>query len=51
MTEIDEYIESLTGKEKIAYLIAKSHLGSTFSMEKSNGFIEWKQRRNIPPIQ
>jgi len=35
------YLESLNEKEKIAYNIAKSHLGSSFSLEKSNGFIQW----------
>lgn len=37
------YLECLNEKEKMAYNIAKSHLGSSFSLEKSNGFIEWKK--------
>jgi hypothetical protein len=37
------YIESLTPKEHKAYLIAKSHLGMSFTLEKSVGFIEWKK--------
>jgi len=40
-----EYIDSLDEKEKQAYEIAKSHLGSTFHLMKSNGFIEWKKTR------
>jgi hypothetical protein len=38
------YLESLNEKEKMAYNIAKSHLGSSFCLEKSNGFIQWKKK-------
>ena len=38
----DKYIASLSEKELQAYYIAKSHLGSSFSLEKSKGFIEWR---------
>lgn len=41
---LHQYIESLSEKETKAYNIAKSHLGSSFSLEKSRGFIEWKQK-------
>ena len=37
---LNKYIESLSEKELKAYHIAKSHLGSSFSLEKSKGFIE-----------
>ena len=42
---IDEenYLISLNEKEKKAYEIARSHLGTTFHLMKSNGFIEWKK--------
>ena len=36
------YLESLNEKEYKAYLIAQSHLGMSFQLEKSNGFIKWK---------
>ena len=39
-----QYIASLNEKEKQAYEIAKSHLGSTFHLVKSNGFIQWKKK-------
>jgi hypothetical protein len=39
------YIASLSEKELQAYHIAKSHLGNSFSLEKSLGFIKWKQTR------
>jgi hypothetical protein len=41
---LDLYMETFTPKELQGYHIAKSHLGSTFSLEKSNGFIEWKEK-------
>jgi len=42
----EKYLESLTPKEKHAYEIAKNHLGSTFHLIKSNGFIQWKKKIN-----
>ncbi len=38
---LDQYLASLSEKEMKAYLIAKSHLGMSFSLEKSTGFLEW----------
>jgi hypothetical protein len=43
---VDLYIQSLNEKELKAYLIAKSHLGSTFAPEKSVGFLKWKQNNS-----
>jgi hypothetical protein len=40
-----EYIDSLNEKELKAYEIAKSHLGSTFHLIKSNGFNDWKKSK------
>jgi len=39
-----EYIQSLTEIEKKGYEIARSHLGSSFSLKKSIGFKEWKKK-------
>jgi hypothetical protein len=39
------YVESLNEKEFKAYNIAKSHLGSSFSLEKSVGFLKWKKKQ------
>lgn len=39
-----EYIASFDEKHKIAYEIAKSHLGMSYQVEKSNGFLEWKKK-------
>ena len=40
---MNKYIQRLSEKELKAYHIAKSHLGSSFSLEKSKGFIDWKK--------
>lgn len=34
----ETYINSFTDKEKKAYLIAKTHLETSFSLSRSNGF-------------
>jgi hypothetical protein len=39
----EKYIKTLSEKEYKAYLIAKSHLGMSFQIEKSNGFLKWKK--------
>jgi hypothetical protein len=45
---IDEYLRSLDEMELIAYNIAKSHLGTLFSVEKSNHYLEWyKAKRHL----
>jgi hypothetical protein len=44
MTE--EYIASLKPKEKEAYEIAKKHLGSLLTLEKTNHYIKWSNERN-----
>jgi len=37
----EEYLKSLSEKEMKAYLIAKSHLGTSFSLVKSTGYVIW----------
>jgi hypothetical protein len=36
------YLESLNPKEMKAYIIAKNHLGSSFALEKSLGFVKFQ---------
>jgi hypothetical protein len=43
---IKEYIEQLSDIQKKAYLIAKQHLGSSFHLTKSNGYISWLNEKN-----
>jgi hypothetical protein len=40
------FIKSLDEKELMAYNIAKSHLGTMFSLDKSNAYLEWKAKAN-----
>ena len=41
-----QYIKQLTDKEKKAMAIAIDHLGSSFSLEKSLGFIKWIKKNS-----
>lgn len=38
---LQDYIDQLGEKEKIAYEIAKDHLGTSFSLKKSIGYKKW----------
>ena len=40
---IIDYLKYLNPIERKAYIIAKEHLGSSFNLTKSNGYIEWKK--------
>jgi hypothetical protein len=40
-TDTDEYLKTLTPKEFKAYLIAKNHLGMSFDISRSIGFLKW----------
>jgi|TARA_B110000285_G_scaffold3869_3_gene4082 hypothetical protein len=42
MSEVSKYTSSLTDLERQTLEIAKSHLGSSFNMKKSIGFLNWK---------
>jgi hypothetical protein len=42
---IQKYIETFSEKEKKAYEIAREHLGMSFQIEKSNGFLKWKKKQ------
>ena len=44
-TEVQEYLKSLTPKEKKASEIAKDQLKSLFDIENTNGFLQWSQQR------
>ena len=38
------YLRQLDSIEKKAYIIGKEHLGSSFNVIKSNGYIDWKNK-------
>ena len=40
------YINTLNDRELQAYHIAVDHLGMSFTMERSNGFRQWKKERD-----
>jgi hypothetical protein len=42
---IIKYITQMGDKERIAYSIAKEHLGTSFDIIKSIGYMEWKKRQ------
>ena len=42
---VEEYVAVMNKKEKIAYLIAKDHLGTSFNIVKSIGYLEWLSKR------
>ena len=47
-----QYLDSLSEKEKKSYEIAREHLGMSFQLDKSNGYIKWyknKQTTNSVP--
>ena len=43
-----QYLQQMNEKEKKAYLIAKEHLGTSFHIVKSIGYIEWNNRKSSP---
>ena len=43
--EIYQYLTEMTDQEKKAYEIALSHLGTSFNVYRSNGFIDWKKSK------
>ena len=42
---IQEYTSTLTPFEQKGLAIAKDHLGPSFDMKRSSGFIRWKEAR------
>ena len=40
----DQYIAQLDDIQRKAMEIAKSHLGTSFNIKRSNGFIEWLKK-------
>ena len=38
-----KYLKHLDSIERQAYTIGKQHLGSSFNLLKSNGYVDWKK--------
>ena len=45
-SEILQYLSEMHEKERIGYKIAFEHLGTSFDIYRSNGFINWKKAKN-----
>lgn len=45
-TDIQQYIDQMTSMEKIVMEIARDHLGSSFCIENSVGFVSWLKKQN-----
>ena len=43
---VEKYIKQMDDKSKKVYEIAKENLESSFSIEKSIGFIKWRKKNN-----
>ena len=43
---LQQYLNTLDEKELLAYNIAKEHLGMSFQLEKSIGYLDWKKQNN-----
>jgi len=41
-----QYVETLSEKERKAYEIAKDHLGMSFQLEKSVGYLKWLKSKS-----
>jgi len=45
---LEQYIKTLDEKELKAYHIARDHLGMSFQLEKSIGYLAWKNDTILP---
>jgi len=43
-TIINDYLKQMKPEEKLTYEIAKDHLGSSFDIYKSIGFLKYKEK-------
>jgi ribosome biogenesis GTPase A len=43
--KVEQYIAQLDDVQHKAMEIAKSHLGTSFNIKRSNGFIEWMKKQ------
>jgi hypothetical protein len=43
---IEEYVQTLNDFERKGLAIAKDHLGPSFDMKRSSGFLRWKDAKS-----
>jgi len=46
--DVQGYLTAMSDKERLAYTIAKEHLGTSFTVEKCVGFLKWKRAQTAP---
>ena len=45
INDVDAYVSEMSPFELSAYRIAKGHLGTSFNLKKSNGFLKWISKK------
>jgi hypothetical protein len=48
-TSIQQYLAQLDDIQKKAHDIAKQHLGTSYNIAKSNGYMDWLKQQNQKP--
>jgi hypothetical protein len=43
-TLTNQFVDQLTPLQQRAFMIAKEHLKTSFDLDRSNGFVEWKSK-------
>lgn len=43
--QVFQYLSELSDQDKQAYSIAYEHLGSSFNIIRSNGFVHWLEKK------
>ena len=46
---IQQYLAQLDDIQKKAHDIAKQHLGTSYNLAKSNGYMDWLKQQNQKP--
>lgn len=41
----NEYLKSMSEKERRAYEIAKEHMGCLLNLKKTNGYLKWIEKK------
>jgi hypothetical protein len=47
VAEAAEYIEQMTAAQKELHVLAQEKLGSSYFVERTKGFLEWKAKQKV----
>jgi hypothetical protein len=47
VAEAAEYIEQMTPAQKELHVLAQQKLGSSYFVERTKGFVEWKAKQKV----